>query len=52
MKCVAIKGVKEFEIKDIEEPVSNKSDVIIDVKNVEYAVLISITGTWDNLLDW
>lgn len=32
MKCVAIKGVKEFEIKDIEEPVSNKSDVIIDVK--------------------
>ena len=32
MKCVAIKGVKEFEIKEIEEPVSNNEEVLIDVK--------------------
>lgn len=32
MKCVAIKGVKEFEIKEIEEPVSNNGEVLIDVK--------------------
>lgn len=31
MKSVAIKGVKEFEIKEINEPVSNNKDVIIDV---------------------
>lgn len=32
MKCVAIKGVKEFEIKEIEEPVIDGVNVIIDVK--------------------
>ena len=32
MNCVAIKGVKDFKIKDIEEPVSDKNNVIIDVK--------------------
>ena len=32
MKCVAIKGVKEFEIKEIEEPVSQNGEVVIDVK--------------------
>ena len=32
MKCVAIKGVREFEIKEIEEPVSNGEEVVIDVK--------------------
>ena len=31
MKCVSIKGVKEFEIKEIDKPVSNGEDVIIDV---------------------
>ena len=33
MKSVAIKGVKEFEIKEINEPVSDGSKVLIDVKN-------------------
>lgn len=32
MRCVAIKGVREFEIKEIEEPVSSNGEVIIDVK--------------------
>lgn len=32
MKSVAIKGVKEFEIKDINEPVKDGKKVIIDVK--------------------
>lgn len=32
MKCIAIKGVKEFEIKDIEEPTPDKDHVLIDVK--------------------
>lgn len=32
MKCVAIKDVKQFEITDINEPVPNGKDVIIDVK--------------------
>ena len=32
MKCVAIKGVREFEIKEIEEPVSKNGSVIVDVK--------------------
>lgn len=31
MKCVSIKGVKEFEIKEIDKPVSNGNDVIVDV---------------------
>ena len=31
MKSVAIKDVKQFEIKEIEEPKSNGNDVIIDV---------------------
>ncbi len=31
MKCVAIKGVREFEIKDMEEPVSKNGEVVIDV---------------------
>ena len=31
MKCVAIKGVKEFEIKEINEPVSDGKNVIIEV---------------------
>ena len=33
MKSVAIKGVKEFEIKEINEPVSDGNKVLIDVKN-------------------
>lgn len=33
MKSVAIKGVKEFEIKEINEPISDGSKVLIDVKN-------------------
>lgn len=32
MKCVAIKDVKQFEVTDINEPVRNGVDVIIDVK--------------------
>lgn len=32
MKCVAIKGAKEFEIKEINEPVSDGKKVLIDVK--------------------
>lgn len=32
MKCVALKGVREFEIKEIEEPKSDGVNVIIDVK--------------------
>lgn len=32
MKCVAIKGAKEFEIKDIEAPQADGKKVIIDVK--------------------
>ena len=32
MKCVAIKGVKEFEIKEIEEPISKNGEVLIDVE--------------------
>ena len=32
MKCVAIKDVKQFEIKDIEEPKANGKDVIMSVK--------------------
>ena len=32
MKCVAIKGIKEFEIKEIKEPVSIDGSVTIDVK--------------------
>lgn len=32
MKCVAIKGIKEFQIKEIEEPISKNGEVIIDVK--------------------
>ena len=32
MKCVSIKGIKEFEIKDIDEPKSDNNRVIIDVK--------------------
>lgn len=32
MKCVAIKGVKEFEIKEIEEPKSENGKVVIDVR--------------------
>ena len=32
MKAVAIKGVKEFEIKEIEPPVSKNGSVIVDVK--------------------
>ncbi len=32
MKCVAIKGAKEFEIKDIEAPKADGKKVIIDIK--------------------
>lgn len=32
MKCVAIKGIKEFEIKEIAEPMSQNGSVVIDVK--------------------
>ena len=32
MRSVAIKGIKEFEIKDIDEPISDGEKVIIDVK--------------------
>ncbi len=32
MKCVAIKDVKQFELKDIAEPKSENGEVIIDVK--------------------
>lgn len=32
MKAVAIKGKREFEIKEIEEPVSNGDDVLINVR--------------------
>lgn len=32
MKCVAIKDVKQFEIKEIEEPVSKDGSVVLDVK--------------------
>lgn len=31
MKCMAIKGVKEFELKDIAEPISDGKNVIINV---------------------
>lgn len=32
MKCVAIKDVRKFEVKEIEEPVSSNGEVIVDVK--------------------
>ena len=32
MRCVAIKGVREFEIKEMDEPVSKDGSVVIDVK--------------------
>ena len=32
MKCVAIKGVKEFEIRDIKEPAIDHENVIVEVK--------------------
>lgn len=32
MKCVALKSAKEFEVKEIEEPVSTNGRVLIDVK--------------------
>lgn len=32
MKCVAIKDVKQFEVTEINEPIANGKDVIIDVK--------------------
>lgn len=32
MKCVAIKDVKQFEIKEIEEPVSDGNKVLVDIK--------------------
>ena len=32
MKCVAIKGIKEFEIKEIEEPKGTAGKVLMDVK--------------------
>lgn len=32
MKSIAIKGIKEFEIKEIPEPISDGKSVIIDVK--------------------
>lgn len=32
MRSVAIKGIKEFEIKEIEEPIADGENVIIDVK--------------------
>lgn len=32
MKCVAIKGIKEFEIKELQEPSVDHENVIIDVK--------------------
>lgn len=32
MRCVAIKDVKKFEIKDIDEPISDGQNVLIDVK--------------------
>lgn len=31
MKCVALKDVKKFEIKEIEEPISQKGSVIVDI---------------------
>ncbi len=34
MKCVAIKGAREFEVKEMAEPVPNGKDVLIDVKRV------------------
>ena len=32
MRCVAIKDVKKFEIKEIDEPVSTNGSVLVDVK--------------------
>ena len=32
MKSVAIKGQKQFEVKEIEEPVSKDGYVVLDVK--------------------
>ncbi len=32
LKCVAIKGVREFEIKEIEEPVSANGQVIVNIQ--------------------
>ncbi len=32
MKCVKIKGVREFEVSEINEPVSENGSVVIDVK--------------------
>lgn len=32
MKCVKIKDIKEFEVSNVEEPISNGTDVIVDVK--------------------
>ena len=32
MKCVAIKGVKEFEIKDMNQPEIDHNNVVLEVK--------------------
>ena len=32
MRCVSIKGVKQFEIKEIAEPKKERGKVLIDVK--------------------
>ena len=32
MKCVAIKGVRQFETKEIDEPTKKEGYVLIDVK--------------------
>lgn len=32
MKCVAIKGIKEFEIKEMEEPISENGEVIVQIQ--------------------
>ncbi len=32
MKCIAIKDVKEFELKDIKEPIKEDNKVMISVK--------------------
>ena len=32
MKSVAIKGLKEFELKEIDEPSINGENVVVDVK--------------------
>ena len=45
MKAVAIKGVKSLEVKEVEEPVKNGTDVLVDVRKT--GICGSDIHNWD-----